>query len=355
MSRDYEYYTKFGWDSNPFTLTISPKLMVGYSNQINSLLSHTFNLHKFALVIGPTGSGKTTMLLWLRSQLMAYKKFLPFYISKPPRSMRNLIFLFRSLLGFSFLDKIRFGNLSPFNITKFLKVKLKNRQLVLLVDEAHECSLTNLEWFRTITDSLRNLSIIFAGLPTFEKMIETKLPTLFMRITTKAYLNTLSKSETSSLISKRIENVGGEGIKPFTTDAIDRIFEITGGFPREVIKVCDKLIKESAEKNIFTIDRNFIDQVVTISETPKTVELRVSLSKKQKKILQLLNENPNLTPSEMVEHLGSSDYKNKNNAIRSINNILRRLIRDEFVQRKKFGNSYVYSLSGKAKTLLAEA
>ena len=59
-TNNYEYYSKFGWSSNPFTLTISPSLMVGYSEQCDSLLSHVINLHKFASVIGPTGSGKST-------------------------------------------------------------------------------------------------------------------------------------------------------------------------------------------------------------------------------------------------------------------------------------------------------
>ena len=355
MSETYEYFTKFGWSSNPFTLTISPRLLVGYSDQINSLLSHILNLHKFAFIFGPTGSGKTTLLLWLRSQLLAYKKFLPLYIAKPPRSSKNLIFLFKSILHFNFLDMLRFGSLSFFNISKFIRGKLKRRHLVLLIDEAHESSFVNLEWLRTIIDSIPNLSVVFAALPVFESKLATQLPTLSMRITTKVYLNNLSKSETTSLISKRIENVGGDGLKPFTPEATDRIFEITGGFPREIIKTCDKLVKTAAEKNITSIDRNFIDEVLKISEIPKPVELRISLSRKQRNILQLLNENPNLTPSEIVEHLGIGGYKSKNNAIRSINNILRRLIRDDLVERKKFGNSYVYNISGKAKTLFAEA
>ncbi len=169
----YEYYSKFGWSSNPFTLTISPSLMVGYSGQCDSLLSHVFNLHKFASIIGPTGSGKTTMLLWLRSQLMAYKKFLPYYIPKPPRSSKNLINIFKSMVGFNFLDKVRFRDLSLFTLSRFVCSKLRKKHLVLLIDETHEASITNLEWIRTLADSVPNMTIILAALPVFEKKIET--------------------------------------------------------------------------------------------------------------------------------------------------------------------------------------
>jgi len=329
--------------------------MVGYSDQCDSLLSHVLNLHKFASIIGPTGSGKTTMLLWLRSQLMAYKKFLPYYIPKPPRSSKNLINIFKSVVGFNFIDKVRFNDLSLFNLSKFIRIKLRKKHLVLLIDETHEASKTNLEWIRTLADSVPNMTIILAALPVFEKKLETQLPTLFMRITTKAYLNNLSKPEVESLIFKRIENVDGDGLKPFSSDSIDRIFNITGGFPREIIKTCDSLIKEAALKNITSINTSFIDQVIQPTTTSQPVELQATLSKKQKEVLKLLNENPNLNPSSIVSRIDISSYKNKNNAIRSINNILKRLFRDDLIQRKKLGNTYVYYLSPKSKTLFTEA
>lgn len=355
LQKEYEYFTKFDWDSNPFTLTIDPQLMVGYSEQSNSLLSHVHNLHKFALISGPTGSGKTTLMLWLRSQLMAFKKFYPYYISKPPRSSKELVMLFKSFLGFNIIDKIRYGNLSLFDLQKFVIRKLRKKQFILLIDEAHESSIANLEWVRTIADSIPNLYVIFAGLPVFEKNIETQLPTLFMRLTTKTYLNNLSRTETEALIQKRIENSGGEGLKPFTAEAVDRIYEITGGFPREIIKNCDNLVKTAAERNISNINKSFIDQVIKTTETTEPIEMRAPLSQKQKEILEILNKNPDLTPSQIITHLPVEEYKDRDNAVRSINNILKRLVKDELIQRKKLGNSYVYFLTGKAKTIFTEA
>jgi len=355
MLPNYEYFSKFNWSSNPFTLTVFPELMVGYSQQTYSLLSHIHNSHKFALIVGPTGSGKTTLLLWLKSQLMAYKKFFPYYISKPPRSPSNLILLIKSIFGFNLLDRFRNRKLSFFDIQKFIYRKLRNRHLILLIDEAHEFSLSNLEWLRTITDSIPNFSVVFAGLPNFEKTLETRLPTLWMRITTKEYLDSLSKTETESLINKRIEDVGGDGIKPFSAEAVNKIFEITGGFPREIIKICDKLIRLAAEKNITNINQAFVEEIISGYAIPKSLELKVSLSGKQNQILQLLNDNPNLTPSDIIEKLDISKYRSQDNAVRSINNILRRLMKDDLVQRKRFANSYVYFLTGKAKTIFTEA
>jgi DNA-binding MarR family transcriptional regulator len=224
-----------------------------------------------------------------------------------------------------------------------------------MIDEAHEASITNLEWIRTLSDSIPNMTVILAALPIFEKKIETELPTLFMRITTKAYLNNLSKPELESLILKRIENVDGGDLKPFSSDSIERIYEITGGFPREIIKTCDKLVKEAATKNIIAINAGFVDQIISPQPPSQQIELQATLSKKQNQILRLLNEESNLSPSSIIDHLDLSSYKNKSNAIRSINNILKRLLRDDLIQRKKLGNTYVYYLSPKAKTIFTEA
>lgn len=354
MKPTYEYYTKFNWFSNPFTLRIFPDLMVGYSTQTEALLSHVFNHHKFAMVIGPTGSGKTTLLTWLNTHLNN-NKFNSFYIPKPPVNEEDLILLFKAHLRYNLLDRIRFGALDMNNITKFLVKKTWKRYTVFLIDEIHESSLEVLEWLRTINDIVPNLLLIFAGLPTFEKKIETELPTLFMRVNTRVYLEFLNDIETESLIQRRIEKAGGEGIKPFTRDAVEKIYEITGGFPREVIKICDELVREAAKNNISTINASFVDQAFAGLKISEIEEIKISLTSKQTEILEILNKQPNLSPTEIIELFDIKSYKSKSHAIRSINNILRRLMKEDLLKRKKVGNKYVYSLSGKSKTLFTEA
>jgi len=361
MNKNYEYYRDFGWDHNPFTLTISPQLMVGYSSQTNKLLSHVFNSHKLALVIGHTGSGKTTLLTWLNDFINNNgNSFQSYYIPKCPETKDDLILLFKTLFGYNIVDGFRFKDLNTQNLSKFLIKKTLRKKSVLLIDEIHETSTEVLEWLRTIDDIVPNLIMVFAGLPSFEKKLETELPTLSMRVTTKTYLDSLKYVETEFLIRKRIEDAGGDGLKPLTSDAVKRVFEISGGFPREIIKICDSLIEQSSEKNIPTINETFVDEIFNSStRVEKPIEnysdAKMQISDKQKKIMDLLNKKPKLTPSEVVENIDEASYKNKNNAIRSVNNILRRMMRDELVVRENLGNSYVYSLSGKAKSIFAEA
>ncbi|OGI15830.1 hypothetical protein A3K63_00510 [Candidatus Micrarchaeota archaeon RBG_16_49_10] len=357
MDTKMAYFKHFGWSSNPFTLNIMPEMMVGYSSQTESLLSHVFNEHKIAVVIGHTGSGKTTLLNWLNNKFNQEKSFRSFYIPKPPKEKENLILVFKSLLGFNFLDKLQMNSIDINNLPKFIAKKTRSIRAVFLVDEAHECSVEVLEWLRTLTDVVPNMSIIFAGLPIFKEKLEIELPTLSMRITTEIYLQSLDASETESLIMKRIESVGGKGISPFNSEAVYRIFEITGGFPREIIKKCDFLIAETAKRNLNSINKGLLDTVFSSIPSQKTIKNISSLNipLKQMNILRILDKNPNLNPTQIVELLGQEDYKNKSNAVRSVNNILKRLMDEGLIGRKREGKNFVYLPSGKAKSLLAEA
>jgi hypothetical protein len=199
------------------------------------------------------------------------------------------------------------------------------------------------------------MNLVFAGLPSFEKLIDSKLPTLSMRVTTKVYLKSLTDSETSALIKKRIEDAGGEGINPFTEDSITKIYDITGGFPREIIKKCDVLVKNAAQKNIDTINKKFVEEILKIPTSLEPEKIKLILTRKQKKILHLVNKNKKLSPSEIVSSIGTEGYKTKNHAVRSINNILRRLMKEKLLTREKIGNTYLYSLTGKAKTIFTKA
>ncbi|MFB6217331.1 MAG: BlaI/MecI/CopY family transcriptional regulator, partial [Candidatus Aenigmatarchaeota archaeon] len=172
-------------------------------------------------------------------------------------------------------------------------------------------------------------------------------------------LNTLSKEETEELIKRRVEKYGGSDFGPFSRECIDEIYERTGGFPREVLKLCDKLLNRAMEEG-----KHRIEDVGDIDDGEETEEdstpgnkrdLLKELPYKQKEIVELLAEEDELYPSEIAERLGTEGYKTKQHAVRSINNILRRLIDEDLVERRSKGKGYIYSLNVKTKNLLVDS
>ena len=359
-------FQKFGWSQDPFVLKIDPKLFVGYEEQVKAILKHLDSRHKIAVLVGSTGAGKSHLLKWLEQE-HDIKDCAKLYIAKPPLKPEEFVGIFTDIFGVSFLHKLTGRKPTLYNLPKYINGKLKGAHLLLMVDEAHETNKEVLEWLRVLVDQIDSVSLILSGLPVLEQNVRDQLQTLDQRITARITLTALSKEATKTLIQMRIESVGGTGIKPFTDSAIDSIYNRTGGFPREVLKMCDKLVNDAMEKNQDAIEAANIEeykefpqespldeQVVAFSPKPPNEDQIANLPYKQKQILEALAKTDWLTPTDIVEQTGDEGYATKGHAVRSINNVLHRLMMDGFVQRESRGKAFMYALTPKVKTVFVK-
>lgn len=361
---------KMNWEENPFTLRIRPSLFVGYREEIKKIALHLREGHKVAMVTGSTGSGKTTFLKFIEEKVKDGYKVV--YISKPPKK-EDLLEIFLDSFKPTLWERIFGRNVRLHDLHVYISKRLKDKKLLVLLDEVHESDLGTLEWVRTLCDQVEDMQLILAGLPTIDEILRKNLETLRSRVVTKIDLITLNREYTRELVRRRVESVGGKDIIPFTESVIDDIYKKTGGFPREVLKLCNTLVQNAIEEGKFTIDKlpQSETEVVTeeeVSETEvrqeeeETEEGGVEVDKdfmrdltyKQRKIVEILQREEELYPSEIVEELGYEKYKSKQHAVRSINNILNRLRKSDVVERKPKGKGYVYFLNVKARTFLAK-
>jgi len=360
MNLDEKYMKMFKWNENPFNFKIMPDLFVGHGKEMEKLASGLKSEDKMSLLIGPTGSGKTTLLKFLSKEFENERKI--FYLSKPPSNPDDWVKIFTNFMGSGILERLfsRRDEVNIYNLSEWVNKRMKNRKMILFVDESHEASTETLEWLRTLTDQIDNLTVVIAGLPILESILRDRLETFIRRMSMKIELTNLTRTETRELIKKRIEWVGGEDIKPFTSETIEEIYDKSGGFPREVIRICNDLVQKAMENNISTIDSSFLsesDFSSVVHHSPKRISVGSidSLPSKQKHIIEILWKYGELTPTEIVEKMDMDDYKSKDNAIRSINNILKRLVKDGTIIRKRRGKSYMYVLSDKIRTLMVHA
>ncbi len=344
--------TSHAWKENPFSLRILPQLFVGYSAELADLVRDIQSSEKITLLIGPTGAGKTTLLRKLVE--VAGKNYVVLYVTKPPQDPEDFVHIFKSVLKPSLLDRLLSRDrITLYELPSYANRKLMDRRAVLLIDECHEAPIHVLEWLRTISDQVDNLSVIMAGLPVLETALEQNLETLLNRVTGRVELTSLSRVEVEELVRKRIEFAGGSGTGPFSSGALDVIYHKTGGFPRNVLKMCDDLIRSGAEQGMQTIDAALAETTQTPEMSPVSANFIDTLPEKQKEILKLLSASGLLSPTEIAEKLGLEDYKTEDHASRSVNNILRRLMDADCILREKRGKGFVYKLSPKVRTVTA--
>ncbi|MEM5812723.1 MAG: BlaI/MecI/CopY family transcriptional regulator, partial [Candidatus Aenigmatarchaeota archaeon] len=80
-----------------------------------------------------------------------------------------------------------------------------------------------------------------------------------------------------------------------------------------------------------------------------------TLPERQRSVLETLSLHGELTPGQIISKLDSDGYKDKENGVRAVNNILRRLMKERLVERRKSGKAYVYRVSERFQTVLVKA
>lgn len=349
-----EWISDFNWEFNPFNFKIYPELMVGYENEIGDILRSLDAGNNLSLVIGETGAGKTNLLRWLNSKYSNNGHDV-LYMPKPPSQESELLdYMVENLLSPSLFSRM-FNSYSLYTIFDDLQQKIDS-QTILIIDEGHESSLEVLKWVRTAIDQVDDLIAIISGLPSFLQFLQSDIPSLHDRVSNVCRLDSLSRDETFKLIRRRIELAGGSGIEPFNQDSIMKIYQLTDGFPREVLRVCNQTVLDASRNDLSLIDEADVVHPELTSENDKSSnksedsEPDINLTKKQKKIVDLILENSESSASDVVSEMDISAYKSESHAVRSVNNILKRLLDDGILDRKREGKSYVYYISEKAES-----
>ncbi|HUC99000.1 MAG TPA: AAA family ATPase [Candidatus Polarisedimenticolaceae bacterium] len=241
-------HSHFGFREMPFGVTPDPRFFYSHPHYLEGLaaLVHGIEAKKgFMLVTGEVGTGKTILLRKLMRHLDGSVQFV--FVSNSHLTSYGLTELIVQNLAISNKEKSRLEMLQDLN--NYLVQQLRSfRTVALLVDEAQKlsdealeglCDLSNLE-----TDEEKLLQIVLVGQPEVAiKLSKPSLRRIKQRITLHHRLYSLqTPTEVDHYISHRLEIVGYSGPEIFTREAVEAIWQYSGGTPRLINILCDNTL-----------------------------------------------------------------------------------------------------------------
>jgi general secretion pathway protein A len=138
----------------------------------------------------------------------------------------------------------------------------EDKNVVIFIDEAQNVNNKQLELIRSIlnfeTDTHKLVQIVLAGqLELKDRLTDKRNKAVASRISTYSILSPLTFDETRDMILHRckFENIAN----PFTPEAIEKIYSLSGGIPRSVLKICAFAYHIKEIESLDTITSEFVE------------------------------------------------------------------------------------------------
>jgi len=232
----------YGLTDQPFGLTADSRFVYVGPSQREALASLycgvTLGRSVLAL-IGPAGTGKTTLLRHLINRLHHSARTI--YLFQTQCSRGELLEFFLRELG---IDGPPTVSAIQRHAAKLLADERRDgSRCVLAIDEAQNLGEETLEAVRLLTNlesaEGKLVQIILAGQPAFGEMLDRPgLESLRQRIGIFARLAPLSQEQVADYIGHRLRVAGYSGPPLFVADAVAAVADASGGIPRCIDNLC---------------------------------------------------------------------------------------------------------------------
>jgi putative secretion ATPase (PEP-CTERM system associated) len=242
----YEQF--YGLNGKPFQLNPDPSFYFGSRQHRRAMAYLEYGLHQnegFIVVTGDVGAGKTTILRSLLSKLDADQVVAGQLVSTQ-LDAEDMLRLAASSFGLKTKGVEKSDLL--LSLEAFLvSTSQQGKRALLIIDEAQNLTPRAVEELRMLSnfqlETHALLQSFLVGQPEFRRTMQSpEMSQLRQRVIAACHIGPMDLEETHGYIEHRLKCVGWKGDPQFLAGAFEAIFQGSGGVPRRINSICDRLL-----------------------------------------------------------------------------------------------------------------
>jgi general secretion pathway protein A len=242
------YEAFYGLNSKPFQLNPDPTFYFGSKQHKRATAYLEYGLNQsqgFIVITGEVGAGKTTIVRNMLAKLDTQKVIAAQLVSTQLDAEDTL-----RLVGAAFGVRTKNVPKSDLLMTLeafFTMAATEGKRCLLIVDEAQNLSMRAVEELRMLSNfQFDNVSLVqtfLIGQPEFRSILQSPdMLQLRQRVIATCHISAMDRQETQNYVEHRMKCSGYKGKPLFGVGSYDAIFSATGGVPRQINTLCDRIL-----------------------------------------------------------------------------------------------------------------
>lgn len=242
------YETFFGLTGKPFQLGPDPRFFYASRQHQRAMGFARYGLHQgegFIVVTGDVGAGKTTVIRNLLSGLEGGRIAAATLVSTQ-LGADDTLRMVAAAFGVVPAGATKADVLIALEAHLAAEAQ-RGRRVLLVVDEAQNLPPSAVEELRMLSNFQRGphalLQTFLVGQPEFRRILQSPdMRQLRQRVIAACHIGPLDAQETGGYIRHRLGMVGWRGDPAVTPEAVEAVHEASGGIPRRINLVCDRVL-----------------------------------------------------------------------------------------------------------------
>ena len=271
----------YGLTGRPFQLTPDPTFYFESLTHRKALSYLSYGLAQgegFVVITGEVGAGKSTLVAHLMATIDP-ARLTAAQIVTSKLDGEELVHVVAQAFGLIVDGHDKASALGA--IEAFLHDEARaGRRCLLVVDESQNLAIDALEELRMLSNFQLGahplLQTLLLGQPEFRETIQDhpQLEQLRQRVIAAHHLEAMELGELQPYIEHRLKCVGWTGNPQFDQRVFTGLYEASGGVPRRINQICNRLMLLGAVEQRSRIDGAMLSQVLEELELDGTLQLK---------------------------------------------------------------------------------